>query len=319
VRYQRRNCPACRRQTDHRLLWHKNGSPVFRCLDCGLGAAAVADFDAKSLYSGGFFNGRSDAGYVDYAGSEAVLRAEFRTVVARLRQVAPSGTLLEIGAAHGFFLLEAEPYYAVHGVEIADQAAAAARARGLDVTTGSVDRQLLARIGPVDVVVMLDVIEHLEDPFATLFLCSEFLREGGAIVLTTPDFASPLARLTGRDWRNMTPPHHLWYFTPDSLKRLAAAAGLTIETVTHPWKRVPASLIFDLIGRRTGLKMPRSALLRLNRVGVPVTLADVMRVVLRKGTPTVSRVWSRNSARPAGEKGAIRLPFADAGKAMERS
>jgi SAM-dependent methyltransferase len=251
-------------------------------MECGLGAAAVAAFDPKALYSGDFFNGWSGAGYVDYAGSEAVLRAGFRSTVAAIRKVAPSGTLLEIGAAYGFFLLEAELYYEVHGVEIADEAAACARARGLDVYTGSLDRDAFKRIGPVDVVVMLDVIEHLEDPFATLSLCCEFLREGGAIVLTTPDFASALARLTGRRWRNMTPPQHLWYFTHDSLKKLADATGLRIESFVHPWKRVPLSLIFDLIGRSTGLKMPRSALLRLNRVGMPVTLFDVMRVVLRK-------------------------------------
>jgi 2-polyprenyl-3-methyl-5-hydroxy-6-metoxy-1,4-benzoquinol methylase len=277
-----RHCPACRRETDHRLLWSKNGSPVFRCMECGLGAARVADFNPESLYSGDFFNGRSGAGYVDYAGSEAILRAEFRSTIAALREVVPSGRLLEIGAAYGFFLLEAKPNYEVHGVEIADEAAASARARGLNVQTGSLDREVFERIGPVDVVVMLDVIEHLEDPFAALSLCSEFLREGGAVMLTTPDFASPLARLAGRTWRNMTPPQHLWYFTPDSLAKLAAAAGLTIESFTHPWKRVPVSLILDLIGRATGLKMPRSVLLRLNRVGVPVTLFDVMRVVLRK-------------------------------------
>lgn len=282
MQYSPRNCPACRRETGHRFLWSKNGCPVFRCIECGLGAATIAAFDPKALYSGDFFNGRSGAGYVDYAGSEAVLRAEFRATVASVRKIAPSGTLLEIGAAYGFFLLEAAPYYEVHGIEIAEGAATHARARGLDVHTGSLDRKLFEKIGPVDVVVMLDVIEHLEDPAATLSLCGEFLREGGAVALTTPDFASLLARLTGKSWRNMTPPQHLWYFTPNSLARLAAAAGLTIEAVTYPWKHIPVSLALDLIGRSTGLKVPRSALLRLNQIGMPVTLFDVMRVVLRK-------------------------------------
>jgi 2-polyprenyl-3-methyl-5-hydroxy-6-metoxy-1,4-benzoquinol methylase len=45
---------------------------------------------------------------------------------------------------------------------------------------------------------MLDVIEHLEDPKAALELCGEFLRPGGAVILTTPDFDSALARITGK-------------------------------------------------------------------------------------------------------------------------
>jgi 2-polyprenyl-3-methyl-5-hydroxy-6-metoxy-1,4-benzoquinol methylase len=50
---------------------------------------------------------------------------------------------------------------------------------------------------------MLDVIEHLEDPKAALELCGEFLRPSGAVILTTPDFDSALARITGKSWRNM--------------------------------------------------------------------------------------------------------------------
>jgi nitrite reductase/ring-hydroxylating ferredoxin subunit len=194
----------------------------------------------------------------------------------------PSGTLIEVGAAYGFFLLEAKAHYQVYGVEIAGEAAQFARARGLDVRTGSLTRQLLEEIGPIDVAVMLDVIEHLEHPKATLALCNEFLRPGGIIILTTPDFASALARVTGKGWRNMTPPQHLWYFTPDSITRVAAAAGLEVDQITHPWKRVPISLIVQLISRYIRVQLPRSVLSPLSKIGLPVNLFDAMRVVLRK-------------------------------------
>jgi hypothetical protein len=135
---------------------------------------------------------------------------------------------------------------------------------------------------------MLDVIEHLEHPKATLALCSEFLRAGGVIILTTPNFASALAKITGKGWRNMTPPQHLWYFTPDSISKIAAAAELEICQITHPWKRVPISLVMQLISRSTGLAMPRTVLSSLSKIGLPVNLFDTMRIVLRK--PQSSRL-----------------------------
>jgi hypothetical protein len=135
---------------------------------------------------------------------------------------------------------------------------------------------------------MLDVIEHLEDPKAALELCSEFLRPGGAVILTTPDFGSALARITGKSWRNMTPPQHLWYFTRDSITRIAAAAGLEVDQIGHPWKRVPISLIVQLISRYTGVELPQSMLTSLSKIGMPVNLFDAMRVVLRKPQPARS-------------------------------
>ncbi len=282
TRPSRRDCLACGRETEHRLLWYKNGSRIFRCAVCGLGAASQEQFDPKEYYTAEYFHSQTRGGYPDYLASERVLRAEFRTIVDGIRRLVPSGSLLEIGAAYGFFLLEASAHYAVHGVEIAGEAAAFARARGLDVRTGTLTRHLLEEIGPVDVITMFDVIEHLEDPRATLCLCGEFLRPGGAMVLTTPDFASALAGIAGRRWRNMTPPQHLWYFTPDSLAKLAAAGGLAVSHIAHPWKRVPISLILQQIGLSVGLRLPQSLLSWASRLGVAVNLFDTMRIVLRK-------------------------------------
>jgi 2-polyprenyl-3-methyl-5-hydroxy-6-metoxy-1,4-benzoquinol methylase len=278
----RRYCPACDRDTAQLPLWQKNGSQIFRCPGCGLGAATAPNFAAAACYNAEYFSSQTKGGYPDYRASEPVLRAEFRRMVKFVRRIVPSGRLLEIGAAYGFFLIEAAVHYEVHGIEIADEAAAFARRRGLEVHTGQPTQRSLAEIGTVDVIVMLDVIEHLEAPGDVLRLCGRYLRPGGAVILTTPDFASPLSRLSGRRWRNMTPPHHLWYFTADSLAGLAAAAGLAIAEVAHPWKRVPAALVLQLLGRSVGIGWPPSLLSTASRLAIPVNLFDVMRAVLRK-------------------------------------
>jgi hypothetical protein len=62
-----------------------------------------------------------------------------------------------------------------------------------------------------------------------------------------------LAQLTGVKWRLMTP-QHLWFFTQESMRRLASGLGLTVEHVDHPWKIVPASLIAFQLRRMLGLR-----------------------------------------------------------------
>lgn len=282
-----RYCLACGRDTRQSRLWRKNSSRIFRCFECGLGAAALPEFDPVVYYNTEYFHSQIKGGYPDYPAGEAVIRSEFRRTVEFLRQVVPSGKLIEIGCAYGFFLIEARAHYDVHGIEIVPEAALFARSRGLDVRAGPVTRALMAEIGSADVVVMFDVIEHLEDPREVLCLCGEYLRSGGAVILTTPDFGSLLARLGGRRWRNMTPPYHLWYFTVESLKRLAARAGLEVTATAHPWKRVPLAFAVQLLGRVSDVHWPRWLMTQASRVGIPVNLFDSMRIVLRK--PLVPR------------------------------
>jgi SAM-dependent methyltransferase len=135
----------------------------------------------------------------------------------------------------------------------------------------------------MDVVVLLDVIEHLPEPHQTLSLCARRLRPGGIVVLTTGDFGSTLARMAGASWRLMTPPQHLWFFTRPSIERLASRLDLRVESLDHPWKIVPASLILFQLGRMLGLRYTGGT--RASRLGVPVNLFDAMRIVLRRAIP----------------------------------
>lgn len=277
-------CPACGGPTPQRLLWHKHGCAILRCEHCGLGRTETAGFDPEAYYTDGYFSGAHEDGYADYRGAEPVLRREFARTVDFVRRFRDGGRLIEAGCAYGFFLAEAARHFDVAGVEIAADAAEFCRDRGLDVITGVIAPDTLDRLGTPDVVVMLDVIEHLPAPEETLGLVAERLAPGGIVVITTGDFGSAVARLTGRRWRLMTPPQHLWFFTVESLRRLAAAHGLVAESVDHPWKTVPASLVLYQLGRLTGLG-PRTmsgTVPAAGRLGLPVNLFDAMRVVLRK-------------------------------------
>jgi SAM-dependent methyltransferase len=275
------DCPACGRPTPQRFLYAKNHCDIFQCEACGLGRSQATQFDPATYYTADYFSGAHADGYGDYVGSEPVLRKEFSRTVDVIRRHRESGKLLELGCAYGFFLHEASRFFSVAGIELAEDAAAHARRTGLDVVSGVANAATVARFAPLDVVVLLDVIEHLPDPRATLALATQHLAPGGIIAITTGDFASLYARLAGPRWRLMTPPQHLWFFTPESFRRLAAGLGLTVERLEHPGKIVPLSLIAFQLKRMLGWRGRAGS---VSSVGLPVNLFDAMRVILRKST-----------------------------------
>jgi SAM-dependent methyltransferase len=273
-------CPSCACVTVHQKLYSKNSCDILQCAQCGLGRTESGGFDARTYYTEDYFSGGRRDGYADYLGSEPVLRREFMRTLEYIRGFRRDGRLLEIGCAYGFFLEEARRFYEVGGIEIADGAVAFCRARRLSVIGGVAQEATLAQFGMVDVIVLLDVIEHLPDPRDTLTLCRRYLNPGGVIVITTGDFSSLYARLAGRKWRLMTPPQHLWFFTPESIRRLSHSLGLELEACDHPWKIVPLALIRFQMRRLLGAAAPAPAA-GANRIGLPVNLFDAIRCVLR--------------------------------------
>lgn len=272
-------CPACDRAAGHRLLFVKNDCRILQCEACGLGRADASSFDPKRYYTDAYFTGGHADGYADYLRTAPVLHREFSGQVDFIRALRPSGRLLEIGCAYGLFLQEAKAHYDVSGIELAEDAADYCRGSGLTVTTGVASAEVLESIGRVDIVVMLDVIEHLADPIETLNLCERILNPGGLIVLTTGDFASPMARVAGSHWRLMTPPQHLWFFTPKSFRNWASRPHLA-TTIDHPWKVVPLSVMAFQLTRMLGRSRVAPAL--ASGLGVPINLFDAMRVVIEK-------------------------------------
>jgi SAM-dependent methyltransferase len=274
-------CLACGAGA-HDLRFRVADCDILQCRACGLGRAEAARFDPSAYYTNKYFTGGHADGYADYLGAELVLRREFSRGVDFVRSHHSGGRLLELGCAYGYFLQEAAQHFEVAGIELAETAAAAARARGLSVLQGHADEDNFRRVGHVDVIVLLDVIEHLPNPRDTLALCHRFLNPGGIVVITTGDFGSLAARVAGARWRLMTPPQHLWFFTVPGLRALASDIGFSMVQMDRPWKIVPISLIAFQLRRMLGLRSAAAAA-TASGVGVPVNLFDAMRVVLRKG------------------------------------
>jgi SAM-dependent methyltransferase len=265
-------CAACG-DSSARSLYEVRGFPIVRCTGCGLVRTELPDnFDPEAIYTEAYFQGGHHDGYADYAGSGDDLRREFRRTLDALP--VRGGKLVEIGCAYGFFLDEARKQFEAYGVEVADSARAACEERGHVVARelgGVIDR------GPFDAAVMLDVIEHLQHPDEVIAQLASVVRPGGSLLITTGDFGAPLARLMRARWRLMTPPQHLWFFSPRTLSALLARHGFEVQHVTHPWKWVPVALMAYQVTRYVGGQALAKRFPPPGRI--PVNLFDAMRVV----------------------------------------
>lgn len=196
--------------------------------------------------------------------------------------------LLDVGSAMGGFMkVASEAGYSVEGVEISRYGAEYTRTElGLPVHACSLSEATLPS-NSFDVVTMWDVIEHLPDPLTCLMEVSRVLRPGGLCFITTGDVSSWYARRLGKRWHLMTPPQHLFYFTPNALKGALAMHDMSAIDIT--WKGKHASLDFALFKAGETLGSAISPIrtivqkLGLARRRLYVNLGDIMTIISRKG------------------------------------
>lgn len=201
---------------------YDNYGRIVRCRACGL--VFTDPRPAAAEISKGYAES-SDKEYLEESSNRSI---NAHISLATIRRFKPSGKLLEIGCAVGYFLNAARTDYEVAGVEPGRWACAEARRRfGLEVRQeGFLEARLPGN--SFDVVAAVDVIEHLEDPAAFIRECRRVLKPGGVLYLVTPDIESLSARLLGGSWWGLRPAH-LYYFSRRTLGELLKREGLETE------------------------------------------------------------------------------------------
>lgn len=162
-----------------------------------------------------------------YMVEERGRRRTARRLLNLLAKHMPRGRLLQVGSGYGLLLDEARQRgYEVEGVELASQAAHYARDRlGLPVREMAIEDVTL-EAGRYDAVLLVDVLEHFEDPIAVLDRVLSALAPGGAVLIVTPDPSSLTARLAGSRWWCYIPAHSC-LIPRKTLRELIRARGFT--------------------------------------------------------------------------------------------
>jgi SAM-dependent methyltransferase len=141
--------------------------------------------------------------------------------------------LLDIGSGPGFFLLTGQQRgWQAKGIEPALQAVAFSRGIGIDVENGFFCEGTAKALGIFDAVNMGEVLEHIGDPAAFLLQVNHCLTDNGMVCIIVPNDFNPF-QLVLRDhigfkpwW--IAPPHHINYFSFDSLSLLVNRCGFEV-------------------------------------------------------------------------------------------
>ena len=117
-------------------------------------------------------------------------RGRLAVILAALRRALPPRRvrLLELGCGSGNVLASLSEFGEAVGMDGHGDLVAAARAAGLDVRAGHLPDDLGVPQGWADVVLLLDVIEHVDDDLATLRAARTSVGEGGLLVVTVPAY-----------------------------------------------------------------------------------------------------------------------------------
>ena len=198
-------------------------------------------------------------------------RAALDLEVRHLARPEGRARLLDVGCGNGAFLAAMQTRgWDVHGLEPDPAAAAAARAAGIDVRSGTLADADWPD-GSFDAVTMSSVIEHVHEPASILAACGRLLATGGRLHVVTPNIDALGAERFGRHWRGLEAPRHLVLFNRRSLARLLVACGFE-DVRFHPhyageWFWLVSGAIEQGIAPEEARKLPRAVSRSLRREG----------------------------------------------------
>jgi SAM-dependent methyltransferase len=213
------NCRVCKAGVP---LWADRGDvALFRCARCH----SMSGEPREQLAAGDRYEG-----YYHRA-SPPVPEARYQEWLTRAEAMVGRGHLLEVGAGSGGFVRVALARgWEVDATEVSESGLRALAETGARIFGGELPA---AQYGDAqfDLVVSLEVLEHLPTPREHLREMWRITRAGGALLLTTPNFGGLSRRCLGIRWR-VIDPEHLCYFTPSTLARIVRQVGYGSVHVT---------------------------------------------------------------------------------------
>lgn len=141
----------------------------------------------------------------------------FKEIIQSFEPFRKNNNLLDVGCGRGELLEVAkEMGWNVFGSEYSAEAIKILNEKGISAFEGDVS-EIQEKL-EFDVIVSIEVIEHVKHPTANIAAIKNLLRENGMLYITTPNIKSLSGRILKNRWRVISFPEHLNYFSARSMR-----------------------------------------------------------------------------------------------------
>lgn len=157
-----------------------------------------------------------------------------KSKVRAVTRFAPDDAVIwDVGCGGGFLLECLKKYgsasWALKGFDISESVLERVRAKGIDTRAGRFETMEFEEHS-ADVIILNQVIEHLDDPSAVVRCAHAALKPGGFLFIETPSLDGWDARLfKSRHWGGWHFPRHWTFYDKHTIKQLLETNGFVID------------------------------------------------------------------------------------------
>lgn len=215
-------CPICS-QSEKTALQNYKEHFLVKCNSCGFVFSDIVP-DSKLITS--FYN--TDYDRTSYF--SPITAKRYEELLEQWEPYRKTGRLLDVGCGNGFFLeIAQQKGWDVYGIEVSADAVQICKDKNLSVFNGTIEEY--TNEVEFDIIVSIEVIEHLSYPKSFVDKINSLLRTGGLAYITTPNFNAVLRYRLKEQYDIIDFPNHLSYFTPKTIQQLFRTSGFETKHV----------------------------------------------------------------------------------------
>jgi 2-polyprenyl-3-methyl-5-hydroxy-6-metoxy-1,4-benzoquinol methylase len=212
-------CLLCN-HTELKILNRFSSSGLVQCQNCEFIFSRWIPSEKKII---DFYNQ-----YPEYENRNDITSQRYRSLLGTFENFRLTNNLIDVGCGDGKFLdLAKEKKWNVYGTEYIDRFIERCTEAGIKMHRGKYS-PLNYTENIFDVLIWIEVIEHINNPVQEILNFKKNLRPGGIVYLTTPNFNSLSRRLLNEKWNVIFYPEHLCYYTPTTLRKLFEQNGFRL-------------------------------------------------------------------------------------------
>jgi SAM-dependent methyltransferase len=246
-------------------------SAIYLCSSCGFLMCPEIEDPLN------FYRNLEDEQYETEAEYRTLQASEILKVVRRFK---PQGRLLDVGAASGILVRQAiKTGYSAEGIDPSGWLCEHAKKRQVKVYKGVLPHPDIQ--SPYDIVMAIDVIEHVRKPLSFLKEITKVLADDGVTVIVTPDVKSLAAKIFGKHWWHHRVAH-IGYFDKNTLDLALKRAGLQPIFYGSPTWYFSLNCLIERLNAYLPdfFKIKKRKL--FERITVPLNLYDSIILIARK-------------------------------------